>query len=159
MGICELMIAPPHLEAFLAIIIAAGSLYWLYRELWPKHTRRPKHVLTCRSCRTAYPVRREIKQTDPFLTNLSCVCIMATGGDHLDAMPLVRHHLLYWDPDTDDESARGVWEIVCGICGCSVALSDAAAKNFAPPDHPSIQIFGCLSGGRHVLRESNRRQN
>ncbi len=154
------MNALPSLEASLAVVIAASCLYWLCRELRSKHSQRPKHVLTCGNCRAAFPVHREIKQTVFPLMNLSYVCVTATGGDHVGAMPLVRHHLVYWDPETDDESAHGVWEVVCGICGCNVALSDEAAKNFTPPDHPSIRMFGCLSDGRHVLRENgNRRQN
>ncbi len=90
--------------------------------------------------------------------NLSYVCITATGGNHAGAMPLVRHHLMHWDPETEDEADHGDWELVCGVCGCSVALSDETAKKVSPPAHPSIQMFGCLGNGQHLLREARKDQ-
>jgi len=158
------MITLPFFETFVAVAATAGCMYWVYRELWPPFIYRlsrlfwrplaPKHILTCGNCRTSFPVHREIKQTNPPLSNLSYVCITATGGNHVGAMPLVRHHLMYWEPETDDEAAHGDWELVCGVCGRCVALSEEAAKKFTPPAHPSIQMFGCLGNGKHLLREA-----
>jgi hypothetical protein len=147
-------------STIVAVAATVGCLYWVYREVWSAKSWRspaPKHILMCGSCRASVPVYREIKQTAPPLMNLSYVCVTATGGNHVGAMPLVRHHLMYWDPETD-ETDHGDWELVCGVCGCNVALSGEIAKKVSPPGHPSIQMFGCLGNGKHLLREVKKGQ-
>ncbi len=136
----DMFFLPPS-EAFVALLVFAVCVGWVYFETRPGPSLAPqsppKHILTCGTCSTKFPLYRPIEIRVPPLSNVSYICTA-------DPASCRQHHLVYWDPPGDDDGP-GCWELVCGACQqCTVLPSHLQGPY--PPDLPNIRAFRCFAG-------------